>query len=81
MKARCDSWDSQVSKSTKASRGQSKLCLRFSTVLTVMLGVVTINGLRRCFGRLLDNAYGKDEISAGMRLLRTQVSATVHRMA
>jgi hypothetical protein len=81
MKARCDSWDSQVSTSTKASRGRSKLCLRFSTVLTVMLGVVTINGLRRYFGRLLDNAYGKDEISAGIHLLRTQVSATVHRMA
>ena len=50
-----------------------------SVVLTVVLGVVTIGGLRLFFGSVLDNAYHKDKIIAGMHLLRTQVPATVHR--
>ena len=53
--------------------------LLFSVVLTVVLGVVTIGGLRLFFSTVLDNAYHKDKILAGMHLLRTQVPATVHR--
>jgi proton glutamate symport protein len=53
--------------------------LLFSAVLTVVLGVVMIGGLRLFFGMVLDNAYHKDKILAGMHLLRTQVPAMVHR--
>jgi Na+/H+-dicarboxylate symporter len=53
--------------------------LLFSAVLTVVLGVVMIGGLRLFFSSVLDNAYHKDKIIAGMHLLRTQVPAMVHR--
>ena len=50
-----------------------------SAVLTVVLGVVMLGGLRWFFGAVLDNAYHKDKILAGMHLMRTPGPATVHR--
>jgi hypothetical protein len=65
---------------------------RFGTLLTTMnnlvltlVGACAVGGLltvrwgRLLFSSVLDNAYHKDKIIAGMHLLRTQVPATVHR--
>jgi len=48
-------------------------------VLTVVLTGVTLAGLRAFFTLALDNQYRKDEIIAGMQLLRSKVPAVVHR--
>jgi ABC-type amino acid transport substrate-binding protein len=48
-------------------------------VLTVVITGVTLAGLRAFFTFALDNAYRKDEIIAGMQLLRSKVPAVVHR--
>lgn len=48
-------------------------------VLTVVITAVTLGGLRAFFTFALDNKYRKDEIIAGMQLLRTKVPAVVHR--
>lgn len=50
-----------------------------NAVITVVLLVVILGGLRTVFTYAFDNAYRKNEIVAGMHLLRTQVPATVHR--
>lgn len=50
-----------------------------SAGLTVVLVGLTLGGLRLVFSTVLDNAYHKDKILAGMHLMRTQVPATVHR--
>ena len=48
-------------------------------VLTVIITGVIIAGLRAFFTFALDNTYRKDEIIAGMHLLRSKVPAVVHR--
>jgi Na+/H+-dicarboxylate symporter/ABC-type amino acid transport substrate-binding protein len=50
-----------------------------ATVLTVVIMGVTLAGLRAFFTFALDNKYRKDEIIAGMQLLRSKVPAIVHR--
>ena len=50
-------------------------------VLTVVITGVTLAGLRAFFTLALDNTYRKDEIIAGMQLLRSKVPAVVHRTA
>ena len=49
-----------------------------NAVLTVVIVALSIGGARTFFTLVLDNEYRKDEIIAGMQLLRTRVSATVH---
>ncbi len=51
--------------------------LRYALV-TVVLTAVTIGGTRGYFAYALENEYHKDEIIAGMQLLRNPVPATVH---
>jgi Na+/H+-dicarboxylate symporter len=50
-----------------------------NAVLTVVLLAATLAGARAFFTLALDNQYRKDEIIAGMHLLRTRTAATVHR--
>jgi Na+/H+-dicarboxylate symporter len=48
-------------------------------VLTVILTALLLGGARAFFTVAFDNAYRKDQIIAGMQLLRTRVPATLHR--
>ena len=50
-----------------------------NAVLTVVLLAATLAGARAFFTLALDNQDRKDEVIAGMQLLRTRVEATVHR--
>ena len=50
-----------------------------NAVLTLVIFAVTLGAIRVFFTYALDNAYRKDEIIAGMHLLRTKVPATVYR--
>ena len=48
-------------------------------MLTVVITGVVLAGLRAFFTFALDSTYRKDEIIAGMQLLRSKVPAVVHR--
>ena len=48
-------------------------------VLTVVITGVVLAGLRAFFTFALDSTYRKNEIIAGMQLLRSKVPAVVHR--
>ena len=50
-----------------------------NALLSVIIGALVLAGARAFFSSALDNAYHKDEILAGMQLLRNKVPATVHR--
>jgi Na+/H+-dicarboxylate symporter len=50
-----------------------------NAVLTVVILGATLVGARAFFSVALDNAYCQNEIIAGMQLLRTRGTATVHR--
>ena len=51
-----------------------------NALLSVTLIVLVLAGARVFFSIALDNEYHKDEIIAGMQLMRSKVAATVHRM-
>ena len=51
---------------------------RYAAV-TVALTIATIGGARVLFSRVLEQPYTKDQVLAGMHLLRQPVAAVVHR--
>lgn len=48
------------------------------TVVTLMLGVVVIVGLRMFFNLAISNTYEKDQVIAGMQIVREPYPATVY---
>ncbi len=56
---------------------QGRRVLRY-IVLTVIFTGATIGGIRAYFGYALKNEYSKDQVIAGMQLLRDPVPAVVH---
>ena len=65
---------------TGALRWDGRRLLRYAAV-TAALTVATIGGTRFLFARAMQQPYTKDEVLAGMHLLRMPVAAVVHRQA
>ena len=63
---------------TGALRWEPSRVLRYITI-TLALTVVTIGGARVLFAQALQQRYTKDQVLAGMHLLRTPLPAVVHR--
>ena len=63
---------------TGTLRWNKQHILRY-VVITSVLTVLVIGGTRVLFARVLDQAYTKDKVLAGMHLLRDGTTAVVHR--
>lgn len=65
---------------TGALRWETSRVLRYLAI-TLALTMGTVGGARVLFAQALQQHYTKDEVLAGMHLLRTPMAAVVHRQA